>query len=179
MPASYTTPRDYTTGELITAAILNTHLRDMMMYFYSKRHDIVVVQDQKSSGTVAATITNGAWRTRELNTEVTDTGSLAVVASNQITLQAGAWMVWMTSGQTGNNSGRLRLYNITDSAILVYGSAGGFSSHVSGFGYFSIAAAKVLELQHYVLTASAVGGTAIGTGDIEVYSSVMLVKVSD
>jgi hypothetical protein len=179
MPAAYTLPRDWTTGELVTAALLNTHLRDMMMYFYSKRHDFVLVQDQKTSGTASATITNGAWRTSELNTEVADTGSLATVASNQITLQAGTWLAWMTAGQTANNAGRLRLYNTTDAAVLVYGAAGGFASNVNGFGYFSIAAAKVIELQHWVSSNSAAGGTALTTGDVEVYASVMLVKVSD
>jgi hypothetical protein len=34
---AWSTPRTYVTGELITAAILNTHIRDQLTYLYGAR----------------------------------------------------------------------------------------------------------------------------------------------
>ena len=53
----------------------------------------VLVQDQKSSGTEGGGCTAGTWKTRDLNTEVADTASIASLASNQITLSAGTYRV--------------------------------------------------------------------------------------
>ena len=50
------------------------------------------LQDQKTSGTEGGNFTSGAWNTRTLNTEVTDTiGS--TLSSNQFTLPAGTYYI--------------------------------------------------------------------------------------
>lgn len=182
MPASYSVPRDWTTGELVTAALMNTHLRDMMMYFYSKRLDVLIYQDQKSSGTAADNITNAAWSTRVLNTEVNDTGSHGTLASNQISLAAGVYLSIFTAGLAGNLTHQLRLRNVTDSATLGQSvSATASNTPTMGFGLFTSTATKLVELQHWINTTpgSTAGGSAASTGSVEVYAQVLLIRVGD
>lgn len=148
--------------------------------------DVVIVEDQRSSGTDAGTFTAGSWQTRPLNTEVVDTGSNASVASNQITLAAGTYRAYGVA-TTGNAISRhqLRLRNITDGANLVLGVNTGWNSSVAYWagkatleGRFTIADTKVLELQHRCeSTAATVGmGAANSFGDGEVYAQVVLIK---
>lgn len=40
---AWTTPRTWTTGELVTAAILNTHVRDNLAYLYDRTHTVKMV----------------------------------------------------------------------------------------------------------------------------------------
>ena len=51
------------------------------------------IQDQKPQGTNGGTFTSGAWRTRDLNTVLTNTITGASLADNQITLPAGKYYV--------------------------------------------------------------------------------------
>ena len=51
------------------------------------------IQDQKPQGTHGGTFTSGAWRTRDLNTVLTNTITGASLATNQITLPAGKYYV--------------------------------------------------------------------------------------
>jgi len=53
--------------------------------------DYILINDTKSSGTHGGTFSSGAWRTRDLNTIVSDTGGHASLSSNQITLEAGTY----------------------------------------------------------------------------------------
>ena len=41
--------------------------------------DIAIIADQKSNGTDGGTATNGAWRTRDLNTEISDTDGICLL----------------------------------------------------------------------------------------------------
>jgi hypothetical protein len=143
-------------------------------------------QDRKASGTNAGTFTSGAWRTRDLNTEVADTGNNGSVASNQITLAAGTYRVraWAASFYCGANA--LRLRDVTNGTTLALGvpasnetsSATGTGAIALLAGRFTLAGSTVIELQHWcAITRSGEGfGHPVSTGESEVYATVELEK---
>lgn len=146
--------------------------------------DRILIRDEKSAGTNGGTFTSGSWQTRDLNTEVEDDGGHASLSGNQITLAAGTYMVKASSVATSVQQHKLRLRNITDSSDLIIG----LSHHITSTavtssaallrGKFTIAAPKIIELQHRcTLTRTNNGfGVASNYGVIEIYSSIELLK---
>jgi len=144
------------------------------------------VRDEKSAGTQGGTFTAGAWRTRTLNTTKTNTITGASLSSNQITLPSGSYFIQAYAPGFRVDGHVAKLYNITDSSDVIIGSNASCGSSMTTnapatvFGYFTIAAQKVFELQHRSQsTASDVGfgirnELAIG----EVYSEVFIWKVA-
>jgi hypothetical protein len=53
----------------------------------------IVLEDQKAVNTPGGAFTSGAWRTRDLNTEVSDPNNNCALASNEFTLTAGNYGV--------------------------------------------------------------------------------------
>ncbi len=47
-----------------------------------------IIADHKAQNTAGGTFTSGAWRTRDLNTEITDPDGIVSIASDQFTLAA-------------------------------------------------------------------------------------------
>lgn len=146
---------------------------------------VAILQDQKSSGTAATSLTSGAWRTRDLNTIVSDPNTLiSSLSTNQATLAAGTYLVYATVQGTGasNPNNRLRIRNITDGATLAQGNNWQTGTNAASMGtllgVFTITAAKIIELQHWP-TVTGAGGVAVSTGDVEVYAELMLVRVGD
>lgn len=145
------------------------------------------IQDQKSSGTAAQTLTGGSYTTRDLNTTLVNsiTGASLNSGTAEVTLPAGTYIVSAAAPINGTASmtgTRLRLRNATDSTTLVIGTAtkSSTSSVVAIPGLndmFTLAASKAVTLQHYT-DVGATGGTALTTGEVEVYSSITFVKVA-
>ncbi|MCK4500305.1 hypothetical protein KAU11_07395 [Candidatus Babeliales bacterium] len=146
--------------------------------------DYILIRDEKASGITGGSFTSGAWRTRDLNTIVTDIGSHASIASNQITLAGGTYKVEGYAPGMGVNEHKIKLRNITDGVDLVIGtsmhaSATGPTNSISTLdGRFTIAAPKVLELQHRSFGSQATYGfgTTCSFGVIEVYSVIKFWK---
>lgn len=148
--------------------------------FYS---GYIHINDEKAQNTGGGTFTLGAWRTRDLNQEKSDTGDNASLASNQITLDAGTYRCMAAAPAYNIDRHQTRLYNITDSAVLltgtsVYAPAGHDGANTSYvYGRFTIAAEKVIELQHQSEATQADLGLGIASNfGIEVYASVELWK---
>lgn len=140
--------------------------------------------DEKAATVTSGTFTSGAWRTRDLNTIDSDVGGHASLSSNQITLAAGAYEfsascpAWKVAGH------KARLYNITDATVIKVGTSEWNSavdedsshSHISG--KFTIAAPKVIELQHYCTTTAGSGfGIPSDFSAVEVYTVIEFRKV--
>lgn len=146
---------------------------------------VLSVQDQKSSGTGAQALTTGTYVTRELNTTLSNTitGASLNTGTGVITLPAGSYEVFATANAgevivASPGGHRLRLRNTTDSATLVFGTncySNNSSTNptASLVGGFTLAGTKDIALQHYVATGCD-GGTALGTGEVEVYSSMII-----
>ncbi len=149
-------------------------------------NDYICITDQKTANTNAGTFTSGAWRTRDLNTEQSDTGGHASVASNQITLAAGTYIASIVCPAVRVVGHQAKLYNVTDAANILIGTSGYSLSADDGNthsfirGKFSIAGSKVLEVQHKsTATMNTYGfGLAGGSGEVEIYTVVELWKVA-
>jgi hypothetical protein len=156
-----------------------------------RKPEVVIVQDQKSANTAGGTYTTGDWRTRDLNTEVIDTGNNCTISSNQFTLQPGTYEIecvmpamYVTAGTTGTKA---RLQNITDASTTLlsnntYGATSatnGPSHQVNLVGQFSITAAKAFEIQMSAGATYATNGFGFqaNQGVTEIYTSVVLKKV--
>lgn len=141
----------------------------------------VNVQEQRASGTNAGAITSGAWRTRSLTTIVSDTASVATLASNQVTLPAGTWVVRASAPGLYVQRHQIRLQNVTSGTTILVGdnalnvvSGVGMTTVSTLSGAFTIAAGQALELQHRVQTTNAGTdgmGSAGGWGT-EVYAQI-------
>ena len=110
------------------------------------------IRDEKTSGTDAGSFTNGAWRTRTLNTKVYDVDSIATLSANQVTLIAGVYHFVGRFPSLGTGRTQARLQNITDATTIALGSNCYTLSTPSGAiihicGRFTIAGSKALELQ--------------------------------
>ena len=181
----YTAPTTISTTDLITAAYMNTYWGDNHKHLYEAMNSIIVLEDQKSSGTDGGTATSGSWQTRDLNTEVTDVNSNCSLSSNQFTLDAGTYdIVWRAPAGIAVNRHQSRLQNISDGSTELTGSTarcldGGTQTDSVGRGRFTIASSKTFEIQHQnesTVATSGFGEAASFT--TEVYTTVWLRKVA-
>lgn len=144
------------------------------------------VRDEKAANTAGGTFTTGAWQTRTLNTEKTNEISGASLAANQITLPAGTYEIEAKAPALYVNRHKARLYNITDAADVLIGSseytapATNAQTFSTVAGRFTLAAQKVLELQHRCQTTAATSGLGVESNldsKVEVYAEVMIWKL--
>lgn len=148
---------------------------------------IWTLQDQKSNGTGGGTATTGSWFTRNLNTTVgVNSIDGASLASNEFTLPAGTYQVYGSVPGFLVSYFQTRIYNITDSSLLLNGQ----NAYVDPmyevmfysiiFGQFTLASEKVCALQMKVARTQAINGlgNAPSLSTFEVYSTLSLWKIS-
>ena len=119
-----------------------------------KFESYAIIADQKSSTTQGGGFTSGAWRTRDLNTEIADADGIVSISSNQFTLGAGSYLIRGYASVYRTNGHQVRLYNVTDSAEVAVGCNG--MSHASYYtmnpsvvtGRVTITGDTVFEFQH-------------------------------
>jgi hypothetical protein len=141
------------------------------------------VRDEKTAGTSGGTFTTGAWRTRDLNTEITNEITGASLASNQITLPAGTYFIQARVPTQATNNTVSKLRNITAGSDVIIGSSGlamwnaavEWNSWI--VGRFTIAGETVFEIQHNC-SYTGTFGTASNLGVTEVYTEVQIWKVA-
>ena len=145
------------------------------------------VRDEKASGTQGGTFTSGDWRTRTLNTSLTNEISGASLSSNQIILPSGTYFIIASAVGYSVDSHKVRLRNITDSSDSLIGTAErvGTASDCQTksfvIGRFTISAQKTFELQHRCNTTNSTYGFGVASGSysvVEVYADVQIWKVA-
>ena len=142
------------------------------------------VRDEKASGTSAGDFNSGAWRTRTLNTSLTNEISGASLSSNQIILPSGTYFIMATTPAFLVASHKAKLRNITDSSDTLIGTSeycdGNITTSSFVFGRFTIASQKTFELQHRCSNTKA--GNGFGQNSdftvTEVYANVLIWKVA-
>ncbi len=143
------------------------------------------VRDQKSTGTDGGTFTTGAWQTRTLNTAVTNEITGASLSANRFTLPTGTYFIIARAPAMGDlNEHKSKLRNISDSSDTLLGSserAGSTAVQTNSWviGRFTIASAKIFELQHRCAVTKATDGfgAASGFSVTEVYADVQVWKL--
>jgi len=148
---------------------------------------VAAFSDQKTANTSGGTFTAGAWRTRDINTTVGTNGiSGASIASNQITLPAGTYLIQGSAPAYDVNQHMTRFYNITDSSVAINGGSAYTDATDtvvtrSPFsGVVVISGTKVFEVQHYAGTTAATYGFGIAAnnGSVETYTQITILKVA-
>lgn len=142
--------------------------------------------DEKAASTTGGTFTSGAWRTRVLNTESSDGGGHAALASDQITLAAGTYICKITCPAHKVSQHKAKLYNTTGGANILVGTsevndnADGVATRSIISGRFTIAAAQALEVQHRCVTTAATTGFGVASNfsEVEVYTVAEFWKVA-
>lgn len=145
---------------------------------------IMVIQDKKSAH--GGTFTTGAWRTRDLNTVAVNTIMGAFLASNQITLPAGAYFIQAAAPAQGVSGHQARLFNVTAGTTLALGQNQfsvdyAYTSNTSTISaYVTLTTSSVIELQHQCqVTAADYGfGSWCGFSEGEVYSTVAIRRIT-
>jgi len=150
-------------------------------------HNLMHVQDRKTSGTNGGNFVSGAWRTRDLNTIVTNNIIGASLALNVVTIPSGVYFAMASVAAHYITRHVSRIYDDTHSALLVPGIqeyasnalGDGFTSRSWACGSFSIAEQSNISLQHYCGATNANGfGVAANIGIEEIYSDLKIWKLS-
>lgn len=145
------------------------------------------VEDQKAQNTAGGTFTNGAWRTRDLNTEVSDVDGLASLSTNQLTLQPGIWVIEASAPAFNVGRHQTRLQDLTAGSpgtTLKVGegavSAAANQTRSSLVYRGSFSAAVILELQHQCANTVATNGFgALNNFTTEVFSVLKAWKIGE
>ena len=149
-----------------------------------------MLSDVKPAGSGGGTFTNGAWRTRELNTMSPSGGGGVVTSliSNQFTLAAGTYFISARAPASTVDRHQTRIRNITDGSTTLKGSSsvGNSGSSIQSDswvrGIFTIADSKTFELQHQAQVTGSFGvasGGFLVDPETELYAEVFIQKLSD
>lgn len=145
----------------------------------------VYLRDKKTQATPGGSTSTGSWLTRDLTEEVYDPDGICALSSNQIVLEEGTYFILASAPGHMVSGHQARLYNVTDSSLLVLGSTE--YCHPSYpmitrsliFGFFQVGASKYLEIQHKCNTARATDGFGPAANlDDEIYTQAVLVKIA-
>lgn len=174
-----------TTGdipEILTGAVLSASTAPVVdagianKLYVDNRRAHIKISDLKSNGTSGGDFTLGAWRTRDLTTEDSDTGNNASLSSNQITLAVGTYECRISAPAFRVNAHQTRLRNVTAGTDIIIGTCeyadsdniGGNRSFISD--RFTIAASQALEVQHRAEVTKTVDGfgvkSSLGIGEV-------------
>jgi hypothetical protein len=146
----------------------------------------VSYRDQKSGGTSGGTFTAGAWQTRTLNTESPVNGVGSSLSSNQVTLPAGTYLVRWSAPALYTLGHQTRLYNVTDSSVVCYGSSeycdragNGTQTRSVGSEVITIASTKTFRLEHRCNTTHPTNGLGVALNvATEVYAEITFLKLA-
>lgn len=119
-----------------------------------------VICDQKAVNVDGGTFTEAGWRTRDLNTEITDVDGIVSISSNQFTLGAGNYLIKWSAPAYSVNRHMSVLQNIT--ASTTDGTGTSEYADNSNFVYnrsigsvrVSLTGSTVYEIQHQGSSAS-------------------------
>jgi hypothetical protein len=122
-----------------------------------------VICDQKTQDTDAGTFSNGAWRTRDLNTEILDPDGIVTISSNQFTLAAGSYLIEWLAPAVRVGPHKARLYDVTGDASVQIGpnaftsTDGGDATFAFGSARVTPASSNTYRIEHRCEDGSALG----------------------
>lgn len=147
---------------------------------------VAVLSHVTAFDTGGGDLTSGAYRTRPLNTEV-DPDSIVTLSSNQFTLVAGTYTIDWTCDAYKVDHHWSQIYDITNSATLILGSASyaGSTENVGDVSYghhiFTITSTTTYELQQQSTTTKTTNGMGIRTnvsGNNSIHAYLKITKLA-
>lgn len=146
---------------------------------------LAILEDQKAANTSGGTFSNGAWRDRDLNTEVFDRATYVTLSANAFILAAGTYDIeWSTAGYAINGM-RSKLVDVTNTVDLgigstEFGDAGtGVSVRSTGACRVTLAGTTSIKVQGFCQTSRNTDGfgKAANLGSaVEIYTRVVIRK---
>ena len=148
---------------------------------------VAFIADEKANTVEGGTFSSGAWRTRDLNTEVFDPDGIVSISSNQFTLGAGTYLLQVKAPAYRVGRNRARVYNVTDSVEEGISNSAFEDTDNDGTSLIEITAlvtptsSKTYEIQHRCLVSQSTYGfgvaSDIGSGN-ERYTTVFITKLA-
>lgn len=145
---------------------------------------IAIIADQKVSGVDGGSFTQGAWRVRDLNTEIADPDSIVAVADNGFTLPAGTFLIFGSAPAYKTSYHQARIYDVTGDEEVEVGTSETSNASDNSVTRSFVAAVVVLtgatefELQHRCLATRATNGYGKATSwGVEQYSRVLIMRL--
>lgn len=144
-----------------------------------------IICDKKGQDVDGGTFTSGAWRTRDLNTEIADPDGIVSIASNQFTLGAGDYLIEASVPAYKINRHITRLQNITDSTTTQYGTIeytynqDNVMSRAVLLARVSLTGSTTFEIQHRSQSTYSTNGFGVKssfTGTDSIYTIVKIYK---
>ena len=180
---------DAFTNEALTAIEVNERLGDLDAAIDTASASasslkFARVYDSKATTTDGGASSAATWNIRNLNAE-TDPDSIVAIASNRFTPIAGTYLIMATAPCFKGNEHRLKLYNHTGTADVLFGNSGdadntnNVQSNAYLQGVFTANGTDAYELRHYITTAQTGDGLgqAVGDGAVEIYADITLIKL--
>lgn len=143
--------------------------------------------DEKSSGTEGGSASSGANNVRTLNTTY-NPGSYTwgSLSSNQVSLNAGTYIIEGSAPAFAVNGHIAKFYNATDSTNVIIGSSEYSANSDSTptrstfWAMFTIASTKAYEVRHYIQTTKSTNGFGVGSssGDNNVFTQLKVTKIA-
>ncbi len=113
--------------------------------------DYILLADQRADGAVGGACSTTAWDTRALNTILADDTGLISISSNQATLPAGTYECEIDAEMYNTQTAQIRLYNVTDAVVMVYGKSVRSDSYVVTPANlktkFTLSSSKIVKIQ--------------------------------
>ena len=142
-----------------------------------------IIVDQKSATTDGGTFTSGDWRTRDLNTELSDPDGIVSISSNQFTLAAGSYLIRWSAPAFHVERHQTRLQDITNTTTREYGTSM-YSATGEGNVNRSVGSSRVVpgatttyEIQHHSSYTTATNGFGVhGGAGVEQYTLVEIFR---
>ena len=174
-----------TSSELANAEVTTAKIADNAVTSAKYVISVAHITDTKAQGTHAGTFTNGAWRTRDLNTIEDDPDSIVTLSSNQFTLGAGTYLIEWSAPAIYVGRHQTRLYDVTGTTGLGLGSCeysdlgSGSTDRSMGFDVVTLTANNIFEIQHHCSTTRTTNGLGnYGNFTDEKYAMVTIFKLS-
>jgi len=126
-----------------------------------------LICDQKATNTAGGSSSTGAFNTRDLNTELSDSDGIVTIGSNQFTLQAGSYLIKANAPSHKGLRHQILIWNATDSSIVAVGTSeyanatDPSDTRSFAIGRTTISGAKAFEIRHRCENAQSGNGLGV------------------
>lgn len=155
-----------------------------LSYLNITQFPYIKISNTQAQNTSGGTATSGAWRLIPFNTKDSDTGNIATLSGNQISLPAGTYLCKVHCPFRRTVMTQTRLFNSTDSSVLINGSCVSISNtdDTGGIsvilGQFTLSSTKTIEIDYQVSTTTNTDGLGSACNfTTEVYAIAEFTKI--
>ena len=144
-----------------------------------------IIGDVKANDVDGGTFTEGAWYTRDLNTELADPDGIVSISNNKFTLQAGTYFIEASAPAYKVNRHMAKLYQTSGTQADIAFGTSMYANNTNLVNTVSVVRARVTistatdyEIRHQGDSTNATYGFGLGSdfGTTELYTVVQIYK---